>query len=208
MTALGRAARHPALSRTNQGSGRFWRGMLTETLSLGIAARSEQPDRDGADFDHAGGRRRVKRGDHADRHQRALVAIHWRRCVRTTGHVGGHLDCRHWRRLGSVLGRVRRRRKRREHEPCDQKDRQQPAKVGRDVHARVLSRSGRNGNLGWITNSPEYGMNRSKSLTDQSRRAMKSFKAGGDFARRGCQRRLRSSMTIALCVPTRSKIIT
>ena len=134
--------------------------MLAKAIALRIAAGRQQPDRDGPDFDHSGRGWFVKILDHAERHQRALVAIDRHGFVRAARHIGGHFRCghlHHGRGHAHRHARVRRRRKRGEHEPCDQEDRQQPAKVERYFHACILSRSGRMGNLGWITNSPESG---------------------------------------------------
>jgi hypothetical protein len=132
--------------------------MLAEAVRFGVAAGHQQADRDGPDFDHPGRRWCVKIGDHAKRHQRALVAIHGHGFVRAAWHVGGHFSHlrRHRRSHGHPAARIRRPGKRRKHEPCDHEDRQQPAEMERYFHPSIFSRSGHQGNLGWITNSPEY----------------------------------------------------
>ena len=185
----------------DQGPGGSWRGMLTEAIASRIAAWRQQPQRNGPDFDRSGRRRHVKTRDHAERHQRALVAVHGHGFVRAARHVGGHFRRRHLcHRPTHGHARIRRRRKRGKYEACDQKDRQQPDEVGRDFHGSNLSRSSRDGNLGWITNSPESGnewfdlpqmvnhfrepararsAGHDRALTYQSVRAAKTFKGQG-----------------------------
>lgn len=122
--------------------------MLAEAIRFGVAAGHQQPDRDGPNFNHSGRRWRVKIGDHAERHQRALVAIHGHGFVRAAWHVGGHFSHlrRHRRSHGHPAARIHRPGKRRKHEPGDHKDRQQSGKVDRDFHRRIFSRTGRQGN--------------------------------------------------------------
>ena len=118
--------------------------MLAEAVGLGVAAGRQQPDRDGPDFNHSGRRWRVKNGDHAKRHQRALVAIHGHGFIRAACHVGGHFRHlrSHLRRYGRshahTFARIGRSGKRREHEPCDHEDRQQPAGWN-DIFTRAFS---------------------------------------------------------------------
>jgi len=139
----------------DQGSGRSWRGMFAEAIASRIAGGREHPHGNGPDFNHAGRGWLVKILDHAERHKRALVAIHGHGLVRAARHVGGHLCRRHFRhRSTHSHARIRRPGKRSEHEPCDRKDRQQPGKVERYFHARILPRSSRQGNPSRITNSP------------------------------------------------------
>ena len=98
------AARHQALSRTDQRTRRSWRRQVIQAVRRGIAAGSQQPDCNRPDFNHAGRGWLLEILDHADRHQRALVAIHGRRLVRAARHVGGHLRRRHRRSLAAFAG--------------------------------------------------------------------------------------------------------
>jgi len=140
-----RAARRPASGRTDRQSRRFWRRQNTEAFRLGIAAGKQHSKCKRLDPDDTGRRRRLQRLDHADRHQRAIGAIHGFRLVRAARHVSGHgsRSTGHGgHRHGCRRVRGRARRKRGIYEACDQKDRQQPAKVDRALHERSFAQSG------------------------------------------------------------------
>jgi len=136
-----RRARISALRRTDQGSGRFWRGRVRDAFHFRIAAGKQHSKRNRLDFGNAGRGLCLQRLGHADRHQRAIGAIHRQRFLRAARHVFGHGRCfgrcfvghgGHSHRCRWI--RVRPRRERGKYEASDQKDRQQPAKVDRAFH--------------------------------------------------------------------------